>query len=59
LIVQATEELDHLKRLFGIWGHNGVYVSPAMQNTLKEICVREGLDAAIDHARWHLWQQLR
>lgn len=57
--MQATEELEYLKRLFGTWGHNGVYVSPDMQNTLKEICVREGLDAALEHARWNLWQRLR
>lgn len=57
--MNAIEELDHLKRLFGTWGHNGVYISPDMENALQEICVRDGLEAALEHARWNLWKRLR
>jgi hypothetical protein len=57
--MNAVEELEYLKRLFETWEGNGVYVSPAMRQTLMEICVRENLEAAQEHARWNLWKSLR
>jgi hypothetical protein len=58
-LMNAVEELEYLKRLFETWEGNGVYVSPAMRQTLMEICVRETLEAAREHARWNLWKSLR
>jgi hypothetical protein len=57
--MNAVEELEHLKRLFETWEGNGVYVSLTMRDTLMEICVRETLEAAHEHARWNLWKSLR
>lgn len=57
--MNAVEQLEYLKRLFSTWEGNGVYVSTEMRNTLMEICVRDGLEAAQEYARWNLWKRLR
>jgi hypothetical protein len=57
--MNAVEELEYLKRLFSRWEGNGVYVSADMRDTLLEICVRQGLEAAREYARWNLWRRLR
>ena len=57
--MNAVEELENLKRLFGRWETNGIYVSAEMRETLMEICVREDLEAAREYARWNLWRRLR